>query len=88
MPTYDLTYNGYRYVENMNKNSTHPNPWRPPNMIDCTTGYYSNSYKIYKPKNEEKMFVPDTKHNMLVHGPFSERFRTALKYGICGGKYY
>lgn len=71
--------------ENMNKNSTHPNPWGPPSMFDQMFHQHSAAYKIYRPKIEENFMKPDPTRNQFKTGPFSERFGLWTYRGFLAG---
>jgi len=73
MPHVEYPSGCFEY-ENLNKNSTHPNPWKPPSMFDQWSGQYTAAYKIYRPRCEENFMKPDPTKNGIKNGAFSERF--------------
>ena len=70
---------------NFNKDSTHPNPWKPPSRMDQFNCYRSNDYKIWKPDFEKIFMRPDPSKNIITHGPFGDRLATAAWRGFIGG---
>merc|ERR1711962_1665309 len=59
--------------ENLNKHSTHPNPWKPPSMSDQFFHHPTSFYKIYKPKHEENFMKEDPTRNHMRTAPFADR---------------
>jgi len=76
---------GLTEFENLNKNSTHPNPWGPPSMFDQMFHHHSASYKIYTPALQENFMKPDPTKNDFKTGPFSERFGLWTYRGFLAG---
>ena len=50
---------GVKDLVNLNADSTHPNPWKPPSRMDQWNHYYSSYYKIWKPNFGSLMFKLD-----------------------------
>ena len=70
---------------NLNKDSTHPNPWKPPSMFDQTFGFHHSAYKIYRPKNEDSLFVANPDINPLKRGTFLDKMLVSTWKGFAIG---
>jgi len=77
--------NGMVEFENLNKHSTHPNPWKPPSMSDQFFHHSSSFYKIFKPKAEETFMKEDPTRNHMKTAPFADRLATWTWRGFIGG---
>ena len=58
---------------NLNKDSTHPNPWKPPQAIDQITSKYTSSYQIYHHPKADTIFKSDPTKNMAADGSLMSR---------------
>jgi len=76
---------GYEEWENLNKHSTHPNPWKPPSMADQFFQYPTSFYKIYKPDFEKSFMKEDPTKNHMRSQPFADRLATWTWRGLLGG---
>ena len=76
---------GFKEFVNLNKDSTHPNPWKPPNFTDQLTRTHSSAYKIYHSPWDNRIGVKDETKNKIANGPFSERLWLWGKRGFGAG---
>ena len=73
---------------NLNKDSTHPNPWKPPSLIDQFSAFYHNAYKIHKHPMENTLLIPNDDLNPLKEGAFTDRLLKATYKGFVIGKLF
>ena len=72
---------------NLNKDSTHPNPYRPPSALDQFHGMHHNAYKIYRHPMEDKLLVPNPNINPLISGTFLDRILNSTWKGFVIGTF-
>ena len=72
---------------NLNKDSTHPNPYRPPSFLDQFHGMHHNAYKIYRHPMEDKLLVPNPDINPLISGTFLDRILNSTWKGFVIGTF-
>lgn len=58
---------------NLNKDSTHPNPWKPPQAIDQISSRYTSSYQIYHHPKADTIFKSDPTKDMTAEGSLMSR---------------
>lgn len=77
---------GYIDYVNLNKDSTHPNPWKPPSRYDQLGATNQAAYKIYKPQWENWALQGAPGTNMFAQGPLGERLGLWAYRGFLAGK--
>ena len=83
----DVHHNsGFTDYVNLNKDSTHPNPWKPPSRFDSFANYHSAAYKIYRPAWENDIFKTNVLSNPIAAGPLEERLGIYAYRGFLIGK--
>ena len=70
---------------NLNKDSTHPNPYKPPSMFDQTFGFHHSAYKIYRPQSEKYLFEANPDINPLKRGTFMDKMLVSTWKGFAIG---
>ena len=86
MPDQQIPNQSLWIYTNLNKDSTHPNPWKPPSLIDQLGHYHSSAYKIHKHPMENSLLIPNDDLNPLKKGAFTDRLMTATYKGFMFGK--
>ena len=73
---------------NLNKDSTHPNPWKPPQAIDQLTSRYFANYQIYHHPKSETVFRNDPTKNMVSDGSLFNRIAIWGSRGFAVGCFF
>jgi hypothetical protein len=76
---------GFVDFVNLNKDSTHPNPWKPPSHMDQLLHNHSAAYNVYRGEQHRK-FTTIESVNFLNDGSFFERFSRMAWRGFVIGK--
>ena len=83
-PVPDHKWNDNFHV-NLNKDSTHPNPWKPPSRLDQCMGFHHSAYKIYRRENQDTLLVPNPDINPLKKGTFMDKMLVSTWKGFAIG---
>ena len=83
----DKKVGGFTEFVNLNKDSTHPNPYKPPSLLDQLHGMHHSAYKIYRNPWEGKVLVPNPDINPLTSGTFLERILKSTWKGFVIGTF-